>query len=519
MAVDPSRFAGTDRKFFTVNKTGGINTKQVRASIKDEQFSWIENMQPVDDGTFRSLYSTGSAAYAAGGGKTIVYFYPFNVGSVGHIAIFLSDGSADNLNLNTTAVTNIAGAATFWGGGSATLPACVQIGQGGIVIVSTKSANAYWAWDGTTLSSPGGAVPAWLGTGIMPSGISGTGVESFQSRVWIINGAKLTWSAPGNGGDFVAADGSGTAVSTDSFLRVQYTGIRQANGFLYLFGDSSVNVISNVQTAGSPLVTTFNNQNVDPQSGAGWFNGVQVFSRGLVFSNYEGIFALFGGSSQNVGEDLDGIFTLAAQTQVVNRNPSTQPSTAIASINSVTTFMLLWPVKGPFDVALRNALLMWDGKKWYIGSQTTTLTFINSRQLLSTLQAWGTDGTNLYQLFTTASTANVKVWQTKLFSGEGPQTVKQSMRHYTSVIDNSALGFSIATTLDTVNEAVLTAGAQALTVTIPAAATTVYLTGLGSSMSSARGNYLGWTSVVNSASDFTLISQQTLYQEQSPLGG
>src|SRR5215472_17424408 len=100
MSVEPQRFAGTDRKFFTVNKAGGLNTRQVRASIKDEQFSWIENMQPVDDGTYRALYSTGSLSYTAGGGKTIVYFYHFNVGLVFHVIIFLSDGSADNLNLS-----------------------------------------------------------------------------------------------------------------------------------------------------------------------------------------------------------------------------------------------------------------------------------------------------------------------------------------------------------------------------------------------------------------------------------
>ena len=33
----------------------------------------------------------------------------------------------------------------------------------------------------------------------------------------------------------------------------------QASGFLYQIADSSINVISNVQTAGTPVTTTFNN--------------------------------------------------------------------------------------------------------------------------------------------------------------------------------------------------------------------------------------------------------------------
>jgi len=520
MAVENNRFAGTDKKFFTVHKAGGVNTRQTRTSIKDEQFSWIENMQPVDDGTYRALLSNGSAIYTATGGKTIVYIYVFNVSIAPFGFLVLSDGSAVSVSLNSPfTATTVAGAGTFWAGGTAILPAAVQVGQGGIVIVATVGSNNYWAWDGATLSSPGGAVPAWLGTGTMPNGISGTGVEVFQSRVWIINGGKITWSAPGNGGDFVTADGSGSAFSTDSFLRNEFTAIRQANGFLYLFGDSSINVISNVQTAGSPTaVTTFNNQNVDPQSGAGWFNGVQVFSRGLVFSNYIGVYALFGGSSQKVSDDIDGLFNSAAQLTIANRTVANQPSTAIANINAVTTFMLLIPLKAPFDNSFRNALAMWDGKKWYIGSQSSALTFIASRQIVSTLQTWGTDGTNFFQLFTTGASTQ-KYWRTKFFSGEGPQTAKQPMRMYTTAVDNTGTGITISTTLEAQLEANAASTTQALSTTVPVTTPPVnYLTGVSSTSISVRGNYLGWTST-STNSDFTLTAQQLLYQEQSPIGG
>jgi len=519
MAVENNRFAGTDKKFFTVHKVGGINTRQTRTSIKDEQFSWIENMQPIDDGTYRALFSNSTTHYTATGGLTIVYIYMFNAGSTPYGFLVLSDGSAVSVNINTNVATNVAGAGTFWSGGTAFLPAAVQVGQGGIVIVATVGSNNYWAWDGSTLSSPGGSVPAWLGSGTMPNGIHGTSVEIFQSRVWIGNNNTITWSAPGNGGDFTTADGSGSSTSTDSFLRLQFTSLKQANGFLYLFGDSSVNVISNVQTAGSPTaVTTFNNQNVDPQSGAGWFNGVQVFSRGLVFTNYIGVYALFGGSSQKVSDDIDGLFNPSVQLTIVGRNPSLQPSTAIANINAVTTFMLLIPLKAPFDSSFRNALAMWDGKKWYIGSQSVPFTFITSRQILSTLQTWGTDGTNFFQLFTTGASTQ-KYWQTKFFSGEGPQTAKQPMRMYTTALDNTGTGITISTTLEAQLEANTSSTTQALSTTVPVTTPPVnYLTGVSSTSISVRGNYLGWTST-STNSDFTLTNQQLLYQEQSPIGG
>src|SRR5213079_1076266 len=119
-----------------------------------------------------------------------------------------------------------------------------------------------------------------------------TAIEVFQTRVWIANGAVVSYSGPLNGANFSGAVGGGAFTGTDSFLRNKYTAIRQANGFLYVFGDSSINVISNVQTSGSPLSTTFNNQNVDPQVGTPWPNSVQAFGRGLVFANQSGVYAL-----------------------------------------------------------------------------------------------------------------------------------------------------------------------------------------------------------------------------------
>ena len=131
MAVSEQRFAGTDKKFFTVEKKGGINTESPRESIKDTEFSWLENMQPIKDGNFRSLYSNGASIYTAS--ATIIYFYPFNVGAVQYIAVFLSDGTAVSVNVASQAVTTISSnPGTFYpGDGSLGSPApqCAQFGQ------------------------------------------------------------------------------------------------------------------------------------------------------------------------------------------------------------------------------------------------------------------------------------------------------------------------------------------------------------------------------------------------------
>ena len=121
-------------------------------------------------------------------------------------------------------------------------------------------------------------------------------------------------------------------------------------------------------------------------------------------------------------------------------------------LNSIRVYMLLVPVQGPLDTAQRLALVMWDGKKWWIGSQVSGLTFICTQELNSILQAWGTDGNSLFPLFTTASGSLTKTWQTKLWSGAGFQVTKQAMRLYTMAVDNSGSGYTFTGTLDYILE-------------------------------------------------------------------
>ena len=101
MAVEAKQFAGQDRKFFTLEKFGSLNTKNQRPSIQDNEFSWIENMMPIGDGNLRTMWSNGPAIYTAPGGLTIIYMYFYNIGSTTYCAVFLNDGTAVQVNTQT----------------------------------------------------------------------------------------------------------------------------------------------------------------------------------------------------------------------------------------------------------------------------------------------------------------------------------------------------------------------------------------------------------------------------------
>lgn len=540
-------FAGGDRKFFTLDKFATLNTKAARPSIGDQEFSWIENMMPIGDGNLRAMPSNGSAIYTAPGGLTIIYAYFYNIGSTNYGAFFLNDGTAVQVNTSTLAQMTISANPGQFFPGSAALnnpaPAASQYGQSGIVIVTTASVNGYYAWDGTTLFSPGDAAPNWL-TNLtpttMPMGISGTCVETYSNRVWVGFGANRSQSAPGNGADFSGADGGGTSPSTDSFLRREITQLKQSNGFLYQFADSSTNVISNVQSSGSPVTTTYNNQNVDPQVGTPYHNSVQSFGRGLVFAHSTGVYALVGGAAEKVSDMLDGVF-LNAASSLASDSTVAQPSAAIMTIYDIKVYLLLLPLKDLFTGSIRLGLVIWDGKKWFLGSQDSGLTFIASQEINSSLKSYGTDGTNVFPLFSQTSNTLRKIYQTRLWPGDGFQITKQAMRLYTTAQDNSGSGYTITGTVDYVLE---NKGLQTHNITISSSTFAVIwqnaslqtvqwqnaslqnvtftvgglsLSGFDGGDINQRGNYLGLT-LQSTSPDFTVIAHSLLYQNQSPLG-
>src|SRR5262249_32932488 len=148
---------------------------------------------------------------------------------------------------------------------------------------------------------------------------------------------------------------------------------KQSNGFLYSFGDSSINVISNVQTGGSPVTTTLNNQNVDPQVGTIWPGTVHAFGRGIMFANPSGVYALYGGAAEKVSDKLDGLFADANFTTTI-------PSAGVATIFGVRTFIYNMFTTDYLGVN-RNIMCLWDGKKWFLASQALNTVYIDTQEI------------------------------------------------------------------------------------------------------------------------------------------
>jgi hypothetical protein len=229
--------------------------------------------------------------------------------------------------------------------------------------------------------------------------------------------------------------------------------LAQATGYLYFFGDSETAYVTNVQTTATPT-TTYQYTVIDQQIGTPWRDSVVPYGRSVLFANSNGIYALYGSSANKISDPLDGVWndTAADFTTVV-------PSSSVQTIFGIKVFQIAVSTVDPTTQTTRTLIAMFDGKKWFMGSQQPAPVLIAPQETDSHLNSYGCDGTSIFNMFDTASSSLPKVMVSKLWGGEyGYLSRKQAIRFYTEVealnntsvditasLDTDALGVSLVT--------------------------------------------------------------------------
>lgn len=389
---------------------------------------------------------TALAVTANGSGYTSTPVVVFTGGAgTGAVAIaVLSQGAVSSINV-VSGGDGFTGTPllTITGGGGTGAAGTAVMNAGSIASVTLTNAGSGYTAPPTVTVEAGLNNAAAAANAIMPFGVSGTTIETFLSRVWIGNPAQIgpdpvggtfQVSAPSSVVDFSPADGGLLFSSTDRFLRDRYVCLHQSNGYLYPIGDSSVSVVTNVQTAGSPLVTTFNYLNSSAQIGAAWRDSVCDFGQTIAFANGNGIQGLYGGAVRRVSQKLNPVFNNAVLPPTAN---AVYPSAAVANIYGIRVYFLLLTITDPFTANPRTVMIAWDEKNWFVASQSTALTFIAGQEINSQMTAWGTNGSALMPLFSTPSAALTGTIATKAFAGERAYVIKEPLAFYVRATDVS----------------------------------------------------------------------------------
>ena len=371
-----------------------------------------------------SGYTSTPTVTVSGGGATnnataVAGFLTFNTGAIGIVLNNSGTGytSAPTVNISTAP-----------GGG--TNAAATAIVNGGIVtqIVVTNPGAGYTS--APTVSFSGGSGTGAKATAILSSDTS-VDIASFQGRVWIAQGRTVYYSAAGSYNDFVTVS-AGNLNLQDDTLHSKITGLISANNFLYVFGDDSINVFSDVRVNSSGL-TSFTNTNVSASVGSKRIDAIFPYFRSLLFMNDYGVYALVGATTTKLSDSLDGIFPYIDFTQPVSGGE--------VLLNNILCAAFNFTYKDPVNGSRQIQAVFFD-KKWFLTSQGT-LNHITSVPLTGGINLYGTNGTNLIKLYNDATVNINSTLQTALWPLTDIIRDKQALKFGVEATQTSAGNISV----------------------------------------------------------------------------
>ena len=333
--------------------------------------------------------------------------------ATGTVSVTVTNGGSGYTNAANTTVT-IAG-----GGGTNAAAKAILAGGQVTQVIMTNPGSGYTNASNITVTIAGGGGANATATGIINLQPN-VGIASFSGQVWIAAGRTVFYSAPGSYSNFVAAS-SGNITITDSTLHNNIIQIMSANNFLYIFGDDSINVFSDVRVS-SVGTTLFTNTNVSASIGSKLPYAIFPYFRSVLFMNNYGIYALVGSTTSKISDSLDGMFpfidfTLASSAGQVLLN---------GILCSVFNFKYTGTQGGATSARYIQAVFF--DKKWFITSQGNNLKFITSAPVGGKVNMYGTDGTSCVQLYSD-STSNVSSYiQTALSPMGDAIRTKQALK-------------------------------------------------------------------------------------------
>ena len=336
--------------------------------------------------------------------------------ATGTVYVQVTNGGSGYTNAANTVVT------IGDGSGWTTRATGTAILSGGQVtqVVMTNAGAGYTSSSNVTVTITGGGGSNATATGYVQTDQI-VDVSTFSGRVWVAAGRTVTYSAAGSYSDFTSVS-AGSFTLTDSTLHGNIQSTLSANNFLYIFGDDSINVFSDlrVSTTGQTL---FTNTNVSASIGSKRPYAVFPYFRSVLFMNDYGMYALVGSTTSKISDQLDGIFPYIDFTKPVTAGQVFLNNILCAAFN----FYLSSSTPSTITTGSRYVQAVFFEKKWFITSQGV-LTYITSAPLAGLINMYATSGTDLVRLYGDASASINSKIQTALSPMKDPIRTKQALK-------------------------------------------------------------------------------------------
>ena len=361
----------------------GVNLTDARTAIEDKEFFWLENAMPIGKGNIRLTPASSGALVSIPAGIFSMWGFTLRFYNMENPVILTvnADGSA------TQVMPEQAGGSTttICAAGTLTTAARMAIWADSIALIVDPT-KGYFGWTGTTFVT------------INTSRVA-TDVAVFEGRAWLVTASRtITFTAPNSFTDFTASNGGGSTTIADSAFTGEITRLLSALEQLWIVGPAAVDAISNVQTAGTPLITTFSITNVVSNVGTIFPSSVTSFFRTFLFFSHYGVYAIVGATPQKLSDKLDGIFP-----RIVFGNDI---PAAVFSIYDVFIWAALVTIRDPFTNQNRAILFCFSQGKWFFADtgivpdapdlDMTMTGLVNSA---GDPELWVSDGEDIYKAF------------------------------------------------------------------------------------------------------------------------
>jgi len=304
---------------------------------------------------------------------------------------------------------------TITGGGGASANGIAIVSGGQVTEVIMDNFGSGYTSSPSVSFSGGGATANATAIGIANTD-SIVDVAVFSGRVWVAAGRTVYYSAAGSYSDFTSVS-AGSLTLTDSTLHGNIQGLLSANNFLYIFGDDSINVFSDLRVD-STGHTLFTNTNVSASIGSRRIYAVFPYFRSVLLMNDYGIYALVGSTTSKISDQLDGIFPLIDFTLPISGGQVLLNNILCAAFS----FTYNDPKKGP-----RAIQAVFFEKKWFLTSQGA-LTYVTSAPFGGLINLYGTTGKDLYHMYADATSNIASTIQTALMPMGDPIRTKQALK-------------------------------------------------------------------------------------------
>lgn len=304
----------------------------------------------------------------------------------------------------------------FTGGGGTGATATASIQDSSVISISLVGAGSGYTSAPTVTFTGGGGSGATASAYIMPSGQTGSAIAVYSGRVWIAKNRTVTYTAPGTWLDFSAAAASGSTTLSEGFLRQAIYGMRALENYLYIWGDSSIYLIGDLKVTGA--VTTFSLTNLSSTTGSTFPNTFTSYERAILFMNKYGVYATFGASVQKVSQALDGIFP--------DIDFDTEPSAGLATIFNILCYVVNFQYTGNGENRALQAVYF--NQKWFLTSQGDSLVFIAPATVDGEQRIYSTTDNDITQMYADPTNAVDSTMKTALLPLENPIQDKQVQR-------------------------------------------------------------------------------------------